>query len=356
MERSVRVIKEMITHDDLTKLAKMGQKSLSLPEEELISFVKNGAVRAYKAAGEGRETEEVKADFNPQTKQLRLVVRKKVVAEVTDDHKECTEAVGKTGIGQTADIEITDTNTYQAIKAGYDALRELLSIEWKKHNSLAVKTKYQEVKGKCVPATVTALDGDDVTVSLTGEIDALLPKDGQLNEKYEPGNELIVYVKELKEQGSACDLIVSRNDSALVSYAMRRHIPEVDLGNIEIKAVARLSGDRSRVAVWSKDFSPTERCQKRADKVMNELGGENIDFIEWYQESKSYIVSALKVEAREVHVIEPEKQALVEVFKDSAEQALDQEGKAIKLAEQLTGYKIEVKLCAREDSGGIPGV
>ena len=346
----------MVTHNDLINLTKMWNKSLTLAEEQLVSFVKGAAIRAYKAGSAPRKNEDVDAKFNAQTKQLRLIVKKKVVAQVKDNHKECTQADGKSDIGEIASIEVTDQATYKSIDAAFEAMKKLVAAHWKKENSMLVKTKFQEMKQKCVPAIVAGSEGKQVLVRVS-EMDCFLPADEQIKgESYELGKELVVYVKELKEEEGAADLIVSRKDAALVSYVMRRNIPEVDVGSIQIKAVARLAGSRSRVAVWSKNFGPTERCQKRAAKVSSELGGETIDFIEWYLEVKAYIASALKVEARDVHVIESEKQALVEVFKDSAEQALDGHGEAIKLASELTGYKIEVKLVARDESTNLPGV
>lgn len=342
----------MIYYDDVSKLAKMAEKSLSLPENELISFVKDGAIRAYKAGEDGRKNEDVQAEFNPENKKLRLMVRKLVVAAVSDKHKHCTPDEGKAAIGTTVSLEVSDINTDKAIIAAYAQLKELISSEWKKQNALAVKTKYQELKGKCIAVKIASNDGSKVTVTLAGGIDASLPKEEQVKEQYQLDNEIVVYVKELKNDN---ELIVSRSDSGLVSYVLHRNVPEVDAGAITVKATARIAGKCSRAAVWSKDFSPIDRCIKRQEKVKSDLGGEEIDFVEWYDDMKAFIVSALKVEAKKVHLIEKEKQALVEVFKDSADKNLDGDGNGLQLAQELTGYKIEVKLVNRE-GGGIIGV
>ncbi len=327
----------MVTYDELIKLAKMSEKSLGLTEEQLVSFVKNGAVRAYKAGMDKRKDEDVLAEFNAETKQLRLMLKKKES-------------------GGTAQIEITDADTYRAIDTALAGMQKLLVSEWKKANALLVKTKFQEFKATCLLARVTGIEGSQVTVTINNIEAHLLQEEQVASEQYAAGQELAVYVKSLKEECGGCDMIVSRKDPALVSYAVRRHIPEVDVGNIEVKAVARIAGKRSRVAVWSKDFGPAERCTKRQDKVSNELGGESVDFVEWYPEIKAFIASAVKAEARDVHVIESEKQALIEVFKDSAEQALNPQEEVIKLAQELTGYRIEVKLVSRDESTELPGV
>lgn len=338
-----------VSYDDIAKLAKMAEKSFALPEDELISFVKNGAIRAYKAGAEGRKSEEVLAHFDAETKQLRLTVRKLVVAAVLDKHKQCTPAVANAPVGTTVDLAISDKSSDKAIMASYGALRELIVSEWNKQNILAVKTKYQELKGKCVPVKIVSTDGKKIVVQLSGGIAAILPQVEQTNELYGVGNELIVVVKETTNDG---ELIVSRTHAALLAYSMHRNIPEVDAGNIEVKATARVAGKQSRAAVWSEDFSPIERCVKRIEILRAELGGEKIDFVEWYSDKKAFIVSALKVEARKVHLLENEKQATVEAFKDSID---DSEGVSIKLAEELTGYTIEIKPVDRE-SGNFLGV
>ena len=341
-----------VSYDDISKLAKMAEKSLLLPEDELISFVKNGAIRAYKAGAEGRKNEEVSANFDAETKQLRLSVRKLVVAAVLDKHKQCTANVANAPVGSSVDLEINDKNTDKAIMASYAALRELVANEWHKQNSLAVKTKYQELKGKCVPVKIVSNDGKKIGVQLSGGIAASMPQAEQTSELYEIGNEIIVVVKETT---SDSELIVSRTHAALLSYSMHRNIPEVDAGNIEVKATARVAGKHCRAAVWSEDFSPIERCSKRIEKLKADLGQEKIDFVEWYSDIKAFIVSALRVEALKVHLLEKENQATVEAFKDSMDENLDAEGIGIQLAEELTGYKIEIKPVNRE-GGNFLGV
>ncbi|CAN5564383.1 transcription termination factor NusA [soil metagenome] len=343
----------MVTYDELVNLAKKSQGNYSLTEDELIGFVKGGAVRAYKAGDASRTDEDVSADFNAQTKELRLSVRKKVVAETKDPHIECTEAEGKASLGEVAEIAVLDTDTYKAIDAAIKGMKSLIESGWKKENVDLVKTKFQEFKDHCLSGKLINTKTNSAVVSISA-VDCLLPTDEQLpNEKLEEDADLIVYVKELRQTGETWDIIVSRQHPGLVSYAMRQVIPEVDLGNIEIKSVARIAGKHSRVAVVSKDMGAVERCQAKATKVSQLVGGETVDFVEWYADTKAYIASSLKMEVRDVHIIESEKQALVEVFK---EQANDANADIIKLAQDLTGYKIEIKTVAKDAASELPGV
>lgn len=341
----------MVTYEELQELSKKSQGNYSLSEEELIAFVKGGAIRAYKVADSARSNEDVVADFNPETKELRLSVRKMAVSEVKDSHKECTPDEGKVALGEIASISVNDQDTYKAIDAAVRGMRRVIESGWKKDNVELVKTKFQEFKEHCLSGTISDAKANPVRVLVSG-IETALPDTEQIaGESLSQNQEITVYVQELRQSGDGSEIVVSRRHPALVLHAMRRQISEVDLGVIEIKAVSRIAGKRSRVTVYSKNLGALERCDDKAAKVSEELGGEQVEFVEWYADTKANIVSSLKVEARDVHIIESEKQALVEVFKDST---VDNDG--LELARQLTGYKIELKLVAKDASSDLPGV
>lgn len=343
----------MVSYEQLVELSNKSQGNYSLSVEELIAFVKAGAIRAYKAGDTARQKEDVVADFNPESKELRLSVRKKVVSEVKDSHAECLETDANTTIGETTALPVTDTDTYKSIDAAIEAMRNAIESSWKTENVELVKTKFEEFKDHCLAAEIVKTQSNTVTV-LIGGVEAILPPDEQIaGESFNTHDETMVYVKELRQTGAGSDIIVSRRHPALVSHVMRMLIPELDMGVIDIKKVARIAGKQSRVAVYSKDLGALTRCEDKAHAVSAELGGEKISFIEWYSDTKALIVSSLKVEAREVHIIESEKQALVEVFKDSAH-SVDSE--TLELARQLTGYKIETKLVTKDSSSDLPGV
>jgi len=347
----------MITYDDFVSLANKAQSNHALSAAELVAFIKEGSVRAYKAGDQSRQEEDVIADFSPQTKELKLSVMKKVVSNVQNPRKECTVIEGKVALGQMAAIAVNDPNTNKSIEAAVQEMRRLLEFSSKKTENIATKTKYQELKEHCLPAKILTLASDAVTVSIAGA-EAFLPKSEQIpGEQLIPDSEVMVYVQELRETDGT-QIIVSRRHQTLVSHAMRQLIPEVDLGVIEIKAVARIAGKRSRVAVYSKNLSAVERCEKRTAKVVEALGGEKVEFIEWYEDQKAYIASALKAEVRDVQVAPTKKAALVEMFRDSAEKNLDSKSyvDVVKLAQDLTGYHIQIRLVGRDATTDLPGV
>lgn len=343
----------MVSYEQLVELSNKSQGNYSLSVEELTAFVKAGAIRAYKAGDAARQKEDVVADFNPESKELRLSVQKKVVSEVKDSHTECLPDAGNATLGDIATLPVTDADTYKSIDAAVEAMRVTIESNWKAENVELIKTKFQEFKEHCLSAEIVKTQANSVTVQIGG-VEAILPNEEQIaGELLTTHDETMVYVKELRQTGAGSDIIVSRRHPALVSHAMRKQIPEVDMGVIEIKKVARIAGNQSRVAVFSKDLGALTRCEDKADVVSKELGGEKVSFIEWYSDTKAFIVSSLKIEAREVHLIDSEKQALVEVFKDTAH-SIDSD--TLELAKQLTGFKIETKLVAKDASSDLPGI
>ncbi len=347
----------MATYDELISLALKSKGSFDLQEDDLVSFVKAGAIRAYKAGDPARQDEDVQADFNVETKKLRLSLRKKVVEQVTNTHTECTPEEGKLPVGEMASVEIADEGTYKSIDAAISAMRKEIEAGWKQANSDLVKNKFQEMKGACLPAQILEPDSIGSISVIINQLDAMLPAQEQVpGETFHVGQTVLVFVKDLVEGGNSSNIIVSRTAPEVVMQALKLHIPEVDTGNIEVKGIARIPGKCSRIAVFSNDMNAVERCEKRIEKIKGELGKEVVEFIEWYEDIKSFIVSSLRVEARDVLLIEGEKQALVEVFKDAAEKVPDLQGVSKKQAEELTGYKLDIKLVARNAESELPGV
>ncbi len=344
----------MVTYEELVSLALKSKGSYDLTDEDVISFVKAGAIRAYKAGDSSRANEEVQADFNVETKNLRLAVKKKVVEKVTDTHTECTTEEGKLPVGEQALIEVADERTYKAIRAAVSAMRKEIEASWNNANSDLIKIKYQEMKGACLPAQILDADSIGSIPVAINQLDALLPAQEQIpGEQFHAGQTVLVFIKDLVENANTAHIVVSRIDPKVVEQALKLHIPEVDTGNIEVKGIARIPGKCSRIAVFSNDMNAVERCEKRIDKINAEVGKEEIEFVEWYEDIKSFIVSSLRVEAREVLLIETEKQALVEVFNE-VEGMIDTH--STKLAEELTGYKIEIKSVVKGKDHELPGV
>jgi transcription termination/antitermination protein NusA len=184
-----------------------------------------------------------------------------------------------------------------------------------------------------------------------GRVEAILPASEQVpNERYENGQRLKVYLLEIREGGRGPSLTVSRRHEGLLKNLFELEVPEIYDGLVEIRAVAREAGLRSKVAVWSNQagVDPVGACVgprgSRVRAVVSELRNEKIDIIQWDPEPARFIAKALSpARVREVYLDEDERQAEVIVPDDQLSLAIGREGQNARLAVKLTDWKIDIK-------------
>ena len=190
-----------------------------------------------------------------------------------------------------------------------------------------------------------------MTIIDLGRVEAILPASEQVsNERYENGQRLKVYLLDIREPGRGPNLVVSRRHEGLLKGLFHLEVPEIYDGLVEIKAVAREAGLRSKVGVWSNEpgIDPVGACVgprgSRVRAVVSELRNEKIDIIQWDPEPARFIAKALSpARVREVYLDEDEKQAEVIVPDDQLSLAIGREGKNARLAVKLTDWKIDIK-------------
>jgi len=184
-----------------------------------------------------------------------------------------------------------------------------------------------------------------------GRVEALLPASEQVpNERYENGQRIKVYLLEIREPGRGPSMVVSRRHEGLLRGLFELEVPEIYDGLVEIRAVAREAGLRSKVAVWSNEsgIDPVGACVgprgSRVRAVVSELRNEKIDIIQWHPDPAQFIAKALSpARVREVYLDEDEKQAEVIVPDDQLSLAIGREGQNARLAVKLTDWKIDIK-------------
>ncbi len=184
-----------------------------------------------------------------------------------------------------------------------------------------------------------------------GRVEAILPASEQVqNERYENGQRIKVYLSEIREPGRGPSLVVSRRHEGLLNELFRLEVPEIYDGLVEVKAVAREAGLRSKVAVWSNEMGidPVGACVgprgSRVRAVVSELRNEKIDIIQWDPDPARFIAKALSpARVREVYLDEDEQMAEVIVPDDQLSLAIGREGQNARLAVKLTDWKIDIK-------------
>jgi N utilization substance protein A len=214
----------------------------------------------------------------------------------------------------------------------------------------AIMTEYSSKVGTLVTGIIQRISGPVATVNL-GKAEGIMPPQEQAsNENYSVNQRLKFYVVGIKEGPRGEEIIVSRSAPGLLEALFKQEVPEIASGAVEVRAIAREGGSRSKIAVSSGQLGvdPVGSCvgQKgvRVQAVMNELGDEKIDIIAYQENPEEFIKSALSP-AKEISVKidEETKTAEVTVPDDQLSLAIGKEGQNVRLAAKLTGYKIDIR-------------
>jgi transcription termination/antitermination protein NusA len=209
--------------------------------------------------------------------------------------------------------------------------------------------EYKEKEGQVVNGIVQRAEGRNVFVDLGKSIGILFPSEQIEGENYRIGQHLKVYLVRVESDTKGPGLLLSRSHPEMVRHLFTLEVPEIFTGTVEIKAIAREAGSRTKIAVFSAEegVDPIGSCvgQKgtRVQAIIDELGGEKIDIIEWKEDTEKFISAALApAKVLNVKLNEAEKHALVTVPQDQLSLAIGKRGQNVRLAAKLTGYKIDV--------------
>ena len=204
--------------------------------------------------------------------------------------------------------------------------------------------------GEVTTGEVQRRDGRNVYIAL-GRVEAVLPAHEQIpGESYRFGQRLKVYVLEVKRTSKGPQVVVSRTHPSLVTRLFELEVPEVYEGVVEIKAVAREAGARSKVAVFSNDaqVDPVGACVghrgARVQAIVDELRGEKVDIVRWNAESQEFLRQALSpAKVRQVVLSTDQRSATVIAAEDQLSLAIGRRGQNVRLAAHLTGWKIDIR-------------
>jgi N utilization substance protein A len=334
-----------------------------LPPEVILDALRAALVSAYHKSPDGIETH-VTVDVNEQTGESRVMAHFTVVdeayledpnGELTVEQAQAFNAEAKVGDTITRDVTPDDFGRIAAQTAKQVILQRIREAEREQTYST-----YAEREGEIVYGTVQSVNRDTVTVALD-RVEALLPKSGQIpGERYSPNQRLRVYVSEVKRSPKGPQVIVSRTHREMLKRLMELEIPEIFQGVVEIKAIAREAGSRSKVSVWShqEGVDPVGACVGmrgvRIQALVRELGGEKIDIVEWDPDPRVFIAHALSP-ARVMYVWLEEDQerrtANVVVPDTQLSLAIGREGQNARLAAKLTGWRIDIR--AESEAGDV---
>lgn len=213
----------------------------------------------------------------------------------------------------------------------------------------AIIGEYEGKVGSMVTGMILRFDGPNVVVDIGRGQAIMPPQEAIANEFYRLNQRVAVYIKEIRETYKGKAIVVSRSAPELVKELFAREVPEVGSGAVEIVAIAREPGHRTKLAVKSLQdgVDPVGSCvgQKgiRVQAVINELNGEKIDIIEYSDKLADYITSALApAEGLKIEIDEKKRKAVITVPEDQLSLAIGKGGQNARLAAKLTLYKIDI--------------
>lgn len=219
---------------------------------------------------------------------------------------------------------------------------------------------YAGREGDIVTGIVQQTDNRFTLLDL-GKVEALLPRAEQVqNERLENGQRIKAYIVEVRKTIKGPQIIVSRTHPGLLKRLFELEVPELTQGIVEIKAIAREPGHRTKMAVWSNDASvdPAGACiggrGARVRMVSNELHGEKIDIVYYREDPVDYVREAMApAKPKEVRLDETQALATVIVSDFALSSAIGKEGQNARLAARLTGWRIDIKSESMDDGDNV---
>lgn len=336
-----------------------------LDYDMLVATLENALSIAYKRQYSVPGT--VKIKMNTEKFTVKYYMVKSIVEEVVDPENEISLEEARTykksyKLGDSFESEFVPKNfgRIAAQTARQVIVQKLREVE--RDNTIA---EFEDKENEIQNCVIRRIDNKTVYVEIGGgQVEGvLLPSDQVPNEKYELNQTLKVYVKRVRSDGRGAQILVSRTSVGLVKKLFENEVPEIKQGLVEIKAIAREPGQRTKIAICSNDpnLDAVGACVgprgSRVNAIVSELNGEKIDIILWSESPLEFIAKALSpAKVVMVTAIEGEKVAKVIVPDDKLSLAIGRDGQNARLAARLTGWKIDVKSesKAREEMGYDP--
>ncbi|PYT82331.1 MAG: transcription termination/antitermination protein NusA [Acidobacteria bacterium] len=297
--------------------------------------------------------EDLRGKFNPETGQVDVYSVQTVVEEVTDPKKEITlaDAKKKDPSAEVGTEILTPKPTDVLGRIAAQTAKQVILQKVREAERDTIFNEYNGRVGELVTVIVKRAEGPDLIVDM-GRTEARLPKREQSKlETYNIGERLRVVIKAVDRAAKGPQVIVSRADASLVQRLFEMEVPEIYDGTVQIRHAAREAGERTKVAVMSrdKDVDPVGACVgmkgMRVQSIIRELRGEKIDIIPYSEETVAFAQKALSpAKVTRVQIVDPEAKKLEVIVEDSQlSLAIGKKGQNVRLASKLIGWDIDIK-------------
>ena len=336
--------------NELLEALNILEQEKNISKETLLEAIENSLVTACK--NHFGKSDNVKVEIDPETCAFSCYQEKTVVDTVEDPVEEISlaDAHKVNGNYQLGDIVRVEVKSKEFGRIATQNAKNVILQKIREEERKVIFDEYNSKEKDVVTGVVQRYIGKNVSINL-GKADALLTESEQIKgEVFKPTERIKVYILEVKSTSKGPKILVSRTHPELVKRLFESEVTEVKEGIVEIKAISREAGSRTKIAVWSNDpnVDPVGACVgmngARVNAIVNELRGEKIDIITWDENPAILIQNALSP-AKVISVIADadEKSAKVVVPDYQLSLAIGKEGQNARLAARLTGFKIDIK-------------
>ena len=339
---------------ELLEALEQVEKEKNISKETLLEAIENSLLTACK--NHFGKADNVKVNINPQTGDFSVYAEKEVVEKMDPQENDpllqisLAEAKMMDPKYEVGDIVHVPIKSKEFGRIATQNAKNVILQKIREEERKVLYKEYFSMEKEVMTGTVTRFLGRNISINL-GRVDAILNESEQVKgEVLSPTDRIKVYILEVKDTPKGPRVSVSRTHPDLVKRLFEEEVAEVKDGIVEIRAIAREAGSRTKIAVSSNDANvdPVGACVgvngARVNSIVNELRGEKIDIINW-DDNPAFLIENALSPAKVICVVadEDEKEAQVIVPDYQLSLPIGKEGQNARLAARLTGYKIDIK-------------
>lgn len=325
-----------------------------LPKEVILQAIESAMVSAYRRAVNASNAQEVRARVDPETGKVTIYAEKEVVEQVQDERTEVSleEARKIKPDVRVGDMIVVESTPKDFGRVAAQTARQVIQQRIREAERQMQTEYFSKQIGEIVSGTVQAVSATQgITVGLDMKAEGILPPNQKIpGERFKVHDRIRAIVLEVKDTPRGPQIILSRAHRNFLRRLLENEVPEIYHGIVEIRAIAREPGQRSKVAVSATqpNVDPVGACVGvrgvRIQAIVKELHDEKIDIIEWSPDPVVCISKALSpARVTGVYLNEAERTATVVVQEDQLSLAIGRDGQNARLAAKLTGWRIDIK-------------
>ena len=379
----------MIDLKNLRRAIEQLAQEKGIDAKKILEAIEQSIAAAYKKEYD-KKGEIIKAKFDLKSGDLKFVQVKIVVDETTvripkegeeesvevdlsdatilpkynsDKHiflDEAKEIKKSASVGDELEFPLETMDDFGRIAA--QTAKQVILQKLRDAERESITSEFKNREGEIVSGTIQRIERGNVYIDLGRAIGVMFPGEGIRFERYNVGDRFKFLVLTINTDGRGPGIILSRSHPKFVTKLFALEVPEINDGSVEIKAVAREEGSRTKIAVYAKadTLDPVGACVgQRGARVMavsSELGQEKIDIIEWSEDPSKLIMNSLSPAKPKSIEILPNREAKVVIADNELSLAIGRGGQNVRLAAKLTGWKIDVRSEAKPEEEQIGGV